>query len=81
MAFQKFPEGAASKFAKIYMLNPMAPVVIAIRRGTIYTGERVELADGLLLNYLEIAGLTGIILTGFGWLYFRWLSRDFADQL
>jgi ABC-2 type transport system permease protein len=81
VAFQKLEEGAGSDMAKIYMLNPMAPVIVAIRRGTIYTGTQVELSDALLFNYLEIAGIVGLVLTGLGWLYFRWLSRDFADQL
>ncbi len=81
MAFQKLEAGAGSDFAKIYMLNPMAPVIVALRRGTIYTGAQVELSDAMLFNYLEIAGIVGVVLSAGGWLYFRWLSRDFADQL
>lgn len=81
VAFQKMEAGAGSDFAKIYMLNPMAPVIVALRRGTIYTGAQVELSDAMLFNYLEIAGIVGVVLSAGGWLYFRWLSRDFADQL
>lgn len=81
VAFQKLGEGWDSRYAKIYMLNPMTPVAVALRRGTLYTGDRVEVPDALLFNYLEIAGIVGLVLSGVGWLYFRWLSRDFADQL
>lgn len=81
VAFQKLESGWGSQYANLYMLNPMAPVIVAIRRGTLYTGDQAELADGQLLHYLEIAGITGLLLSVFGWLFFRWLSRDFADQL
>jgi hypothetical protein len=50
-------------------------------QATIYTGAQVELSDAMLFNYLEIAGIVGVVLSAGGWLYFRWLSRDFADQL
>ncbi len=81
VAFKKLEEGAGSGFATAYMLNPMAPVIVALRRGTLYTGTHVELSDAMLFNYLEIAGIVGLVLSGIGWLFFRWLSRDFADQL
>jgi ABC-2 type transport system permease protein len=81
VAFQKLESGWGSQYANIYMMNPMAPVIVAIRRGTLYTGDHGELTDGQLLHYLEIAGISGLLLTVFGWLFFRWLSRDFADQL
>ncbi len=81
VAFQKLQDGWGSQYANLYMLNPMAPVVVALRRGTLYTGDKVELSDGQLIHYLEIAGVTGLVFAVAGWLFFRWLSRDFADQL
>lgn len=81
VAFQKLESGWGSQYADLYMYNPMAPVIVAIRRGTLYTGDRTELTDAQLLQYLEIAGVTGLVLSVAGWFLFRWLSRDFADQL
>lgn len=81
VAYQKLSEGWGSKYAHIYMLNPMAPVVVALRRATLYSGDIVEISDALLLKYLLVAGAVGVIMTIVGWAYFRWLSRDFADQL
>ena len=81
VAFTKLKEGWGSQYAHIYMLNPMAPVVVALRRGTIYTGTHLELPDGELLHYLGYAGLAGAAALVAGWVFFRWLSRDFADQL
>lgn len=81
VAFEKLTEGWGEKAAHLYMLNPMAPVVVALRRATIYSGDRAEIPDGVLLHYLLISGAVGLVLSIAGWAYFRWLSRDFADQL
>lgn len=81
VAFEKLSEGWGHKAAQLYMLNPMAPTIVALRRATIYSGENSEIPDSMLLTYLAIAGAVGLALTIAGWLYFRLLSRDFADQL
>lgn len=81
IAFQRMQEGWGERLAKIYMLNPMAPIIVAIRRGILYTGDQVELPGRVLFNYLEIAGIVSIVTCVVGWIYFRWLSPDFADQL
>lgn len=81
VAFSKLKEGWGGQFAHLYMLNPMAPVVVALRRGTLYTGNDVELPDEQLWHYLQISGMMGLVCAVAGWLFFRWLSRNFADQL
>lgn len=81
VAFQKLKEGWGAQYAHAYMLNPMAPVVVAVRRATLYTGAITELPDGQLTYYLAIAAGAGLLLFIAGWLFFQWLSRDFADQL
>lgn len=81
VAFSKMTEGWGAKLAQVYMYNPMAPVIVAVRRSTLYSRDIVELPDRDLLYYLVIAGIVGVVLSVVGWLYFRWLSRDFADQL
>ena len=81
VAFSKMTEGWGAKLAQVYMYNPMAPVMVATRRATLYSRDKVEIADGQLLYYLVIAGAVGIVVSALGWIYFRWLSRDFADQL
>jgi ABC-type polysaccharide/polyol phosphate export permease len=81
VAFEKLSEGWGAQYARIYMLNPMAPVVVALRRATLYSRDKVEIPDAMLLHYLLIAGGVGLVLSVAGWLYFHWLSRDFADQL
>ena len=81
VAFAKLKEGWGAGLAHSYMLNPMAPVIVALRRGTIYSGTHVELPDPQLGMYLLIAAGVGLTLSISGWLVFRWMSRDFADQL
>lgn len=81
VAYHKLAEGGGRALANLYMLNPMAPVIVALRRGILYTGSRTELQDGQLFHYLGIAGSLSIALCVTGLIFFRWMSRDFADQL
>jgi len=81
MAFAKL-ESIWGHFASaIYMLNPVAPALVALRRSTIYSGTNLEIPDTQLVAFLLIAALIGSLATVLGWIFFRRLSRDFADQL
>jgi len=71
----------AGYWQKLYLLNPMAPVMIGIRRATIYTSANPELADWRLFEYLLASGVVALVVLISGWAFFRWLSRDFVDQL
>jgi len=78
---------------RLYMLNPMVPVVAAIQRA-IYvhpnpvdpgTGQpQAVLVDGgyaFYLKWLGVSGLTAVVLLAVGLLVFRKLDGTFAEEL
>jgi lipopolysaccharide transport system permease protein len=65
----------------LYMLNPIAPIVGAIRRVTLYGRGKGEIHAEILVTYLSISLLLSIVLCVSGWFVFRRLSDRFADEL
>jgi ABC-type polysaccharide/polyol phosphate export permease len=80
MAYEKLHEKLGGTWAKLYMLNPLAPITVAVRRVMLYRGG-AEMADARLVGFLAIAAALAVLLTVTGWMCFRRLSRDFADEL
>jgi ABC-2 type transport system permease protein len=69
---------------RLYLLNPMAHVVLAFQRG-IY-GLQEEVTDlgrplGWYLRNLSIVGLLGVALVVLGWSIFRRLESRLAEEL
>lgn len=81
VAEQRITESIGPGWFKVYMLNPIAPIVATIRKLVLYERGEGELQRGQLTLYLAIAiGISLLIVTS-GWLVFRRLSRRFADEL
>ncbi|MGI8906205.1 MAG: ABC transporter permease [Candidatus Sumerlaeaceae bacterium] len=80
-AYAKLHEKLGPMWAAAYMLNPVAPILVGVRRVTLYHGGSVEISDARLLLFLGIAAVVATALTVTGWLLFRRLARDFADEL
>jgi ABC-type polysaccharide/polyol phosphate export permease len=81
MACAKLHEKLGSFWSTAYMLNPAAPLIVAMRRVTLYHGGNVELPDSRLLLFTGIAAGLSLILMLSGWIVFRRLARNFADEL
>lgn len=71
----------APKWFHLYMLNPIAPIIASIRRVLLYGRKAGEIDHQILLHYLGIATIVSLVLMVTGWLFFRWLSPRFADEL
>lgn len=69
------------KFFMLYMLNPIAPIIGAIRRVTLYGHGKGEIHAEILIMYLSASLGLSIVLVGSGWWVFRRLSDRFADEL
>lgn len=80
IAVENLNQQLGSLGSRLYMLNPVVPIITAIRRTLIYPNGG-ELSDKVLLNYMLIATLVSIITLILGWTVFRKLSRNFADEL
>ncbi len=77
----------------LYMLNPMAPIVLAYRRILLYSSpqgaahvvpvpEYAAFAnDGWLMGWLGVSAIVTILLLVGGWLIFQRYSRSFADEV
>lgn len=68
----------------LYMLNPLTPIVLALRRVLLYgsaEGDAVELPDGELLLSLGLCTVATAVLTVAAWVLFQRLSRSFNDVL
>jgi ABC-2 type transport system permease protein len=68
---------------KVYMLNPMASIVLAFQRGIYGVGPNV-LADRPLEWYfrnLAIVGAGSVVLVAAGWTIFRRLESRLAEEL
>jgi len=79
-AYDKLSRAGAA-WPVVYMLNPVAPIIGALRRATLYGPKNAELADATLLMFFGIATGVSLVLVSSGWLVFRRLSRNFADEL
>lgn len=64
-----------------YMLNPVAPIMGAIRKAVLYGAGKGEIGHRVLIFYLCISTAVGLVLLLTGWLFFRKLSKRFADEL
>jgi ABC-type polysaccharide/polyol phosphate export permease len=80
LAYEKLHHKLGPFWANAYMLNPIAPIIVAMRRVILYR-HGVELSDARLLLFISASAVIAALLTGFGWLLFRRLARDFADEL
>lgn len=81
IAYEKLNTKMGAFWSTAYMLNPIAPIIVAVRRVTLYRGGGVELSDVELLMFMGVATALALVLTITGWMLFRRLSRDFADEL
>ena len=81
LAYAKLHEKLGPFWSAAYMLNPAAPIIVAVRRVTLYPQGSVEIPDAKLLLFLGIAAVVAFALLISGWFVFRRLSRDFADEL
>jgi ABC-type polysaccharide/polyol phosphate export permease len=74
-----------SKFGSVwfglYMLNPMAPIVVAFRALVLQPPGQAELPLPMLAGYLGQALVLSLAVAITGWLAFRRLSWRFADEL
>jgi ABC-2 type transport system permease protein len=69
---------------RIYMLNPMAPVVLAFQRGIYGQHEGVSIGGASLGWYMQRLGIVAIgavILLAIGWWLFRRLESRLAEEL
>lgn len=66
---------------KVYMLNPMTPIVTAIRKTLLYGSGAGEMIYTQLATYLGIALVVSVVLTLTGFKLFHKLSDRFADEL
>lgn len=80
MVAQRQLENLGTAWFPAYMLNPITPVLVALRRVTLYD-KPVEMPDAALLQYFGVATFLAMLLLITGWLLFRKLSRNFADEL
>lgn len=71
--------GAAGIYA--YLLNPIAPIIVAMRQVILFSGEKGELAPKTLAIALAASLVTSLVLVVTGWKLFRRLSDRFADEL
>jgi ABC-2 type transport system permease protein len=73
-----------SSLFKLYMLNPMAPVVLAFQRG-IYGQVDGVLPDGATLGWyfrhLGYVAVGAVVLLAIGWTIFRRLESRLAEEL
>jgi lipopolysaccharide transport system permease protein len=81
VAEQRITDSVGPHWFKVYMLNPVAPLVAAVRKLMLYEHGEGELQRGQLALYLAIAIAFSLVLCVSGWLVFRRLSRKFADEL
>ncbi len=65
----------------VYMLNPVAPVVVAIRKVVLFGVGVGEVRRGEMALYLGICTAVAAALTLSGWYVFRRLSKRFVDEL
>jgi ABC-type polysaccharide/polyol phosphate export permease len=80
LAYQRLQESSAA-LPTLYMLNPMAAIAVALRRVVLFPQGSVELPDSHLAGYFACAAALAVMLTLSGWVFFRKLSRNFADEL
>ena len=80
-AYQSLQESPINGLQVFYMLNPVAAIIVTIRRLVLFPQGNVELPDSHLVVYFGISALVALGLTISGWLVFRRLSRNFADEL
>jgi ABC-type polysaccharide/polyol phosphate export permease len=65
----------------IYMLNPVAPIVVAIRKVVLYGLGLGEMHRHQLYGFLAVSAVVSLLLTASGWYVFRRLSQRFVDEL
>jgi lipopolysaccharide transport system permease protein len=65
----------------VYMLNPVAPVVVAIRKVVLFGRGHGEIYRNELYLYLAVSVAVAAVLSLSGWFVFRRLSRRFVDEL
>lgn len=66
---------------ELYMLNPAAPPIVAVRDALLYSGAAGEIPRAQLLGALVTTTLLGLVLIVPAWLVFRRMSVHFADEL
>ncbi|MBX7244942.1 MAG: ABC transporter permease [Candidatus Sumerlaeaceae bacterium] len=81
MAAERILEKTGQWGVDLYMMNPVSPPIVALRRVLLYGGKDTEIADGQLLVYLGITFAASLVITVTGWMLFRRLSPRFADEL
>lgn len=65
----------------LYMLNPVASPVVAGRHALLYSGATGETTGAELASYLAVTAGLSLILFIPAFLFFRRMSRHFADEL
>ena len=65
----------------IYMLNPVAPIVVAIRKVVLYGMGLGEMNRGQVFIFLAISAGVSAAVSVSGWFVFRRLSSRFVDEL
>jgi len=78
---QRYP-AYASWFQGLYLLNPMAPIVMAYRRAFLFDGGHLrEVGDTALLGWLALSGLVSLGIYFLGAAIYRHYRPFFADEL
>lgn len=66
----------------VYLLNPLAPLVVAYRQVLMYgPAENVQPELAPLLPAMALSAAVACVMLVVGWLVFRRYSRSFADEL
>lgn len=68
------------KLLNLYMLNPMAPIISAMRYGTLGCLSQ-NLTEAMLVKYLIIAAITIAIILFIGIILFSRVEKTFADTV
>lgn len=80
LAYERLREWGSGAFA-LYMANPAAPLLVAVRRVILYGSGNGEIPDAWLALSLAAVTLLVVAVMAAGWLMFQRLGGDFADEL
>lgn len=81
VAESSIQKGLGAGWFSVYMLNPVAPIVGALRRVVLYETGAGEISYRVIIPYLAIASVVSFACLISGWWFFRRVSPRFADEL
>ncbi|MCX7625114.1 MAG: ABC transporter permease [Candidatus Sumerlaeaceae bacterium] len=81
MVRERLAAGGISWAFPLYMINPVAPAVVAGRHALLYSGAAGETSGAELTFFLGLTATASVLLLLPAFLFFRRMSRHFADEL